>query len=92
MNRYPLWKNLTILAVILVAALYALPNIFGQDPSIEVTPLSKTAAITDGSLTQVEAALKQADLPFKRIDREPDRLRIRFNDGETQLKAMDLLP
>ena len=92
MNRYPLWKNLTILAVILVAALYALPNIFGQDPSIEVTPLSKTAEITDGSLSQVEAALNQADLPFKRIDREPDRLRIRFNDGETQLKAMDHLP
>ena len=92
MNRYPLWKNLMILAVILVAALYALPNLFGQDPSIEVTPLSKTAEITDGSLTQVEAALKQHDLAIKRIDREPDRLRIRFNDGETQLKAMDLLP
>jgi protein-export membrane protein SecD/preprotein translocase SecF subunit len=92
MNRYPLWKNLTILAVILVAALYALPNLFGQDPSIEVTPLSKTAEITDGSVTQVEAALGQHDLAFKRIDREPDRLRIRFNDGETQLKAMDLLP
>ena len=92
MNRYPLWKNLMILAVILVAALYALPNLFGQDPSIEVTPLSKTAEITDGSLTQVEAALRQHDLAIKRIDREPDRLRIRFNDGETQLKAMDLLP
>jgi len=91
MNRYPLWKNLMILAVILVAALYALPNLFGQDPSIEVTPLSKTAEITDGSVTQVEAALGQHDLAFKRIDREPDRLRIRFNDGETQLKAMDLL-
>ncbi|MGD8235336.1 MAG: protein translocase subunit SecD [Chromatiales bacterium] len=92
MNRYPLWKNLMILAVILVAALYALPNLFGQDPSIEVTPLSKTAEITDGSVTQVEAALSQHDLAIKRIDREPDRLRIRFNDGETQLKAMDLLP
>ena len=92
MNRYPLWKNLMILAVILVAALYALPNLFGQDPSIEVTPLSKTAEITDGSVTQVEAALRQHDLAIKRIDREPDRLRIRFNDGETQLKAMDLLP
>jgi protein-export membrane protein SecD/preprotein translocase SecF subunit len=92
MNRYPLWKNLMILAVILIAALYALPNLFGQDPSIEVTPLSKTAEITDGSVTQVEAALSQHDLAIKRIDREPDRLRIRFNDGETQLKAMDLLP
>ena len=91
MNRYPLWKNLMILAVILIAALYALPNIYGQDPSIEVTTLAKNAAITDGSLTQVEAALREQELGFKRIDKEADRLRIRFNSGESQLLAMEHL-
>ena len=91
MNRYPLWKNLMILAVILIAALYALPNIYGQDPSIEVTTLAKNAAITDGSLTQVEAALREQELGFKRIEKEADRLRIRFNSGESQLLAMEHL-
>ena len=37
MNRYPLWKNLLILGVVLIGLLYALPNLFSQNPSIEVT-------------------------------------------------------
>ncbi|MEJ2310288.1 MAG: protein translocase subunit SecD [Gammaproteobacteria bacterium] len=91
MNRYPLWKNLMILAAVLIAALYALPNLYGQDPSIEVTTLAKNAAITDGSLTQLEATLNEHELTYKRIEKEADRLRIRFNDGETQLLAMEQL-
>ena len=39
MNRYPLWKNLLILGVIMVGVLYALPNLFPQNPSIEISPL-----------------------------------------------------
>jgi preprotein translocase subunit SecD len=48
MNHYPLWKNLLILAVILVGLLFALPNLFPQDPSIEVTG-TRNAEITDAS-------------------------------------------
>lgn len=91
MNRYPLWKNLMILAVILIAALYALPNLYGQDPSIEVTTFDDNAAITDGTVSQVESVLKAREYDFKRIEKESDRLRIRFNDGETQLLAMEHL-
>jgi preprotein translocase subunit SecD len=48
MNHYPLWKNLLILAVILVGLLFALPNLFPQDPSIEVTG-TRDAEVTDSS-------------------------------------------
>ncbi|MEN8213434.1 MAG: protein translocase subunit SecD [Pseudomonadota bacterium] len=91
MNHYPLWKNLMILAVVLIATLLALPNIFGQDPSIEISPLSRTAEVTDGSVGQVESVLKEHDLEVKRIDREPNRIRVRFNDGAAQLKAKEAL-
>ncbi|MEA3302744.1 MAG: protein translocase subunit SecD [Pseudomonadota bacterium] len=91
MNHYPLWKNLMILAVVLIAAFYALPNIFGQDPSIEISPTSRTAEITDGMVGQVESILKEHSLEIKRIDRETGKIRVRFNDGSTQLKAKEVL-
>ena len=37
MNQYPLWKNLLILGMVLVGLVLALPNLFSQDPSIEIT-------------------------------------------------------
>ncbi|WP_280630563.1 hypothetical protein, partial [Vibrio cholerae] len=37
LNRYPLWKYLMVMLTIAVAALYALPNIYGEDPAIQIT-------------------------------------------------------
>ena len=91
MNHYPLWKNLMILAVILTAAFYALPNIYGQDPSIEISPTSRTGEVTAGTVGQVESILKQRGLVIKRIDIETGKIRVRFKDGSTQLKAKEAL-
>lgn len=91
MNHYPLWKNLMILAVFLIAAFYALPNIYGQDPSIEISPTSRTAEVTDGTVGQIESILKEHSLEIKRIDMEANRIRVRFKDGSTQLKAKEAL-
>ena len=90
-NRYPLWKNILILLVIMTAAFYALPNIYGQDPSVEITPDRKTAELTDGVAGLVGSVLTDAGITPKRIDREPDRIRVRLEDGETQLKAKEVL-
>ena len=80
-----------ILAVILTAAFYALPNIYGQDPSIEISPTSRTGEVTAGTVGQVESILKEHGLDVKRIDTEPGKIRVRFNDGSTQLKAKEAL-
>jgi len=80
-----------ILAVILTAAFYALPNIYGQDPSIEISPTSRTGEVTAGTVGQVESILKEHGLDVKRIDRETGKIRVRFNDGSTQLKAKEAL-
>ena len=36
-NQYPLWKNLLILAVLLISVIYALPNVYGEDPALQIT-------------------------------------------------------
>ena len=39
MNRYPLWKNLLVLVALLLGMVYALPNLYGEAPAVQVLPL-----------------------------------------------------
>ncbi len=90
MNEYPLWKNLLILLVVLLGAFYALPNLFEQNPSIEITPL-RGAKISDATVDKVRQALKQAGVESVGIEREPNKLLVRFSSTEAQLKAQAAL-
>jgi preprotein translocase subunit SecD len=90
MNRYPLWKNLLVLLVLLVGLLLALPNVYEQNPSIEI------AAQRDGKVDQVlrervQQLLKQAGIELKAADMMADRLLLRFADSAGQLKAQEAL-
>ena len=89
-NQYPLWKYLLISAVLIGAAIYALPNIYPSDPAIQV---SRADGETDARLqARLEAALEAADLSYKAVEtREDGSVLVRFKQPETQLHAVDLL-
>jgi len=88
MNQYSLWKYILILVVLLVGAVYALPNLYGEDPALQVSG-TRSASVDGTVLESIEAALKNADIPVKATESEQGRLLIRFPDTETQLKAVD---
>ncbi len=90
MNRYPLWKNLLVAVVVLVGLFFALPNAFDQDPSIEVSG-TRRAEVNSGTEAKVKTAMESAGIDFKAVEAGSDRLRIRFNDSESQLLAQDKL-
>ena len=91
MNHYPLWKNLLILAVFLVGLLFALPNLFPQDPSIEVTG-TRDAEITDSSVGEIKAAMENAGVPVKAVERrEGNKLLIRFKTPSDQLRGQEVM-
>ncbi|EGV20029.1 protein translocase subunit SecD [Thiocapsa marina] len=91
MNQYPLWKNLLILGVILGALLLAVPNLFSQDPSIEITA-ARGSEVTEASLAEVRAALETADVPVKDIEtREGGKLLVRFASSGAQLAGQDAI-
>lgn len=60
MNRYSLWKNLTVVVITLAGLLFALPNLYGEDPSVQVS--AKGVTLTADNQHQVEDALKAANL------------------------------
>jgi len=91
MNRYPLWKNLLILGVILVGILFALPNLFSQDPSIEVTAV-RGAEMTDAGVDAIKAALENAGVQYRAIEkREGGGLLIRFATSGDQLRGQEAI-
>ncbi len=89
MNRYPLWKNLLILAVLVFGLIYALPNIYGEDPAVQVS--ARSTVLGEADLARVEQTLAGAGITPKRIELQGQQLLVRFDSSETQLKAADLV-
>lgn len=89
MNRYPAWKYALLAIVIAVGGLYALPNLYGNDPAVQVAIDGGTADLA--VLEQVERTLELENLRPKSIELTPEGVLARFDDGDSQAKAVDVL-
>jgi preprotein translocase subunit SecD len=90
LNQYPLWKNLLVALVLLVGLLYALPNLYPQDPVIEITG-TRGEQVSEPLQQSLLGALQRAEVPIKSAELQPDRLQIRFNAPEDQLRGQDVV-
>lgn len=88
-NQYPLWKYLLILAVMVTGIIYALPNLYGEDPAVQIS--STKSVVTDATVQTVEETLRKADLAHRPAELGAGQLLVRFLDADSQLKAVDLL-
>lgn len=90
MNRYPLWKNLLVLIVLLVAGMYAMPNLFGDDPAVQISA-GRSATVDLALVDKAETALKEAGIEYKGVELEDEKLLIRLTSSDSQLRAKDVL-
>ena len=91
MNRYPVWKYTIILVVLLVGVLYALPNLFGEAPAVQVSTARSGAAVDTATMGRVEGILKAAGLQPEAVSLDATSVRARFTTTDEQLKAKDAL-
>ena len=92
MNQYPLWKYILIGIVLFICALYSLPNLFGEDPAVQISPAYARDVQVDESIKEtVDEKLSAANIAYKRADLTPQQLLLRFKDADTQLKAYSIL-
>jgi preprotein translocase subunit SecD len=89
-NHFPVWKNFFILIVLVVGIFYALPNLFGNDPSVQLSSSTSTK-LEQAKVDEIEASLKKAGLTVKSLEFEEGKILARFNNTDDQLKAADLL-
>ncbi len=87
-NQYPLWKYLLIGMVVLVAATYALPNLYGEDPAVQIS-LAERGEMPADTRDRVASLLDKHSVPFKSVAQEGDKLLARFNSTEEQLVGLD---
>ncbi|WP_434777325.1 protein translocase subunit SecD [Neisseria sp. Ec49-e6-T10] len=91
MNRYPLWKYILIVAVLIIAAIYTAPNFFGETPAVQVSTNRQAIKINEDTLTKVSDALSQAKINNEGIFLDSGSLKVRFKNTDSQLKAKDVI-
>ena len=89
MNEYPAWKYLLIIALVVIGLLYALPNLYGEDPAVQVSG-GRNVTMDDTIQALLESKLGDAGISSISVEETDRGLLIRFNDTEDQLAATDL--
>jgi preprotein translocase subunit SecD len=91
MNRFPLWKNAIIVIALVFGLLYTLPNFFGEVPAVQVSSVKATIKVDNALLGRVETTLKDAGIVPTGLFADPNSIRVRLADTDTQLKAKDAI-
>ena len=89
LNRYPLWKYLLILVVLVAGLIYSLPNLFPADPAIQVSD-AQGNALDERQITRVEEALSERDIAVKAVEENNGQWLIRLQSDDDQLDARDI--
>ncbi len=90
MLEFPRWKYFLILIVLAFSALYALPNVYQKDPSVQITA-SRGGQLDEALRERVSADLKAAGITPKAVAREGDSLMVRLPSLQAQTRANDIL-
>ena len=87
MNRYSLWKYAILVVAMLIGGLYALPNLFGESPAVQVSAAKASTALDLGTVTRVQEALTAAGVVPEVVSLEGSSIKARFANTDAQLKA-----
>ena len=87
MNRYSLWKYAILLVAVLIGTLYALPNLFGESPAVQVSVAKSSLKLDLGTVTRVQEALKTAGISPEVVTLDGNSIKARFASTDVQLKA-----
>lgn len=91
MSKFPVWKSVTVLVVMLIATLVALPNVFGESPALQLSRRDR-AEFTEAVVPEFRTLLETAGVPYEAVTVDDDgRLWIRFVGVDQQLEARDLI-
>ena len=93
LNKYPLWKYLLILAVLAIGFIYSAPNLYPDDPAIQLSGASTALQINQADLDRVSQALKEAGIGVKAasLGKEGKAGLLRLQDKADQLPAKDVV-
>ncbi len=89
LNRYPLWKNLLILFIVVLGLLYSAPNLYPDDEAILIN--NENLEISEADIAVVETALEAAQIDFFGVVSDENSMQFRFEDVEDQFRAKTVI-
>ena len=95
MNRYPIWKYLTVLVAVVIGLLYTLPNLYGESPAVQISSAKSTLKLDAGMLDRAQDILKRAGVANTGATFEQNgpvgTVRVRFANTDLQILARDTI-
>ena len=91
LNKYPLWKYLLILLVLALGLLYAFPNLYPDDPALQLSTQKATSVVDEKALQTAQQALAEANIELKAAELTSAGGTLRFNSGGDQLAAKPIV-
>jgi len=91
MNRYPLWKYVLVAVSVVIGLLYTLPNLFGEVPAVQVSPVRTTEKPDAALMQRVEGLLKQSGIANTGLMLDEHGVKARFADADSQIRAKDIV-
>lgn len=88
-NKYPLWKNLLLIIIAVLAFIYAVPNLYTEHPVIQISSEQGRGGLEFKE--KIQSLLDAAKLPYKDVLLEDTSVQVRFDSTDAQLKAQDAL-
>ena len=86
MNRFPLWGNLLVALIVLGGLVFALPNVFGDDPALQITREDGNP-ITDITLSGINTSLDTEEIEFFQPVADEQAVKFRFSNGASPPRA-----
>ena len=91
LNKFPLWKNMMILLVIVFGLTYAAPNFYPPDAAVQLSGQSGAMAIDEAVLEKVEGALAEGNIEYFGGEADGESALVRIKDKDLQLRAKELI-
>lgn len=90
LNRYPFWKYMVLVGFIVIGLFYALPNIYGEDPAIQISG-SRGEIVTPVTQDLIKSTLDKHHISSHEITLRNNTILIRVGTNDEQLKAKEIL-
>ncbi|MDG1025578.1 MAG: protein translocase subunit SecD [Gammaproteobacteria bacterium] len=85
LNKYSAWKNILILLVVIWGFMYSLPNLYPDDPALQIS--HELTELSQGDLPTIMSALEAAEVQFFGEEVDSESILIRLNNLDDQLRA-----
>ncbi|MEJ2743346.1 MAG: protein translocase subunit SecD, partial [Gammaproteobacteria bacterium] len=88
---FPVWKHLLVVGILVFGLMYAMPNLYPDDPAVQVTGAKATIDVDASLVEAVSAALSASGLSALEVKQLDKSVLVRFRNSEDQLRAKDAI-